>query len=228
MPPHLFLFVFRQVSSFSSVYPETLYSPGCLWTQNDPPWGSLCCYDYRHEPPCLVSQFLSPQLSEIKYIYNLCSYHHCFFPEPAHYHKEKLYPLKCNYPSSPTADNIYLTCISVNLQSTSIPLSHTISSVSFLSGVSHMAYLQGTSMLCYLVVWMRNVPHRFLYWTTWSLTGGTLWRGAAAFLGEVCHGKHALRVQSLILLPVCFLCVGGNVSSQLPALAAYCYAIMGP
>lgn len=65
-----------------------------------------------------------------------------------------------------------------------------------------------------VLVWMRNVSHRFLYLNTWSpgVQVPTVWDRFGTFRGWSLAGGSmsvgwALRVHSLILLPVCSLCL---------------------
>lgn len=90
----------------------------------------------------------------------------------------------------------------------------------------------------FLVVWIINIPHRFVYLNTWSPAGGTtIWGDYETFRrwslagGSVTLQADVPDLYSLDLLPVhflCFLCMGGNMISQLPVPIAFSSIIDSP
>lgn len=104
-----------------------------------------------------------------------------------------------------------------------------VSKCQLLGILSHSAECFPDAFCFLLVLWMRNVLQRFVYLSTSSRVGATLWGvveplGGTALLEETHHWGWALSVCSLTLLPVlprtfpfCFLCVDKHVISHFPS-----------
>lgn len=82
-----------------------------------------------------------------------------------------------------------------------------------------------------MLLWLRNVPCRLMYLSTWSLIGGLIWEGYETFkrLRKYVMAGRALRVYSLTLPTSCSpstscvwlkMCAAGSCSASMHPLPA--------